>query len=84
MFKMIKEYFAMKAMEIKMKSMFYSFALKVIEENKDIISLMVKLQEAFKGATPEEIRKELIHEIAHFAHEQAVKEREAMKEFSEV
>lgn len=77
MFRMMKEYFAMKAMEIKVKSMFYNFVFNVAENKKDIIALLVKLQEGFKDATPEEIRKELIHEIAHFAHEQAVKEREA-------
>lgn len=79
---MIKEYFRMKRMEIKMKSIFYDTILKLYDEKSNIIDLLKQLYATLKDVKPEDLQRELISCIAHLAHEQAVKEREAEKEMS--
>lgn len=75
---MIK-YFMMKRNEWKVKAMFYGTIVSVIDEQKDIIGFVQRLYVALKDVPMEDLRKELISNIAELAHEQAVKEREAEK-----
>ena len=70
-------YFMMKRNEWKVKAMFYSTIVSVMDEQKDIIGFVQRLYVALKDVPMEDLRKELISNIASLAHEQAVKEREA-------
>lgn len=69
-------YFKMKYNEWKTKAMFYGIIISVINEQKDIIDLIQKLYIALKDVPMEDLRKELISQIANLAHEQAMMERE--------
>ena len=75
---MIK-YLKMKAMEIEIKYMMYSTIITLMKEQKNVIDLVQKLYIALKDVPMEDLRKELISNIASLAHEQAVKERETEK-----
>lgn len=72
-------YFMMKRNEWKVKAMLYGTIVSIMDENKDIIGFVQKLYVALKDVPMEDLRKELISNIAQLAHEQAVKEREAEK-----
>lgn len=69
-------YFMMKRNEWKVKAMFYGTIASVMDEQKDIIGFVQRLYIALKDVPMEDLRKELISNIAELAHEQAVKERE--------
>lgn len=75
---MIK-YFKMKAMEIEIKYALYSIIVTFVKEQNDFIEFAKRLYDALKDVPIEELRKELISNIAELVHEQAVKEREAEK-----
>lgn len=72
-------YFMMKRNEWKVKAMFYGTIASIMDEQKDIIGFVQRLYGALKDVPMEDLRKELISNIASLAHEQAVKEREAEK-----
>lgn len=69
----------MKRDEVKVKAMFYGTIASIMDEQKDIIELVQKMYMALKDVPMEDLRSELIKQIASMAHEQAVKEREAEK-----
>ena len=69
----------MKRNEWKVKAMFYGTIVAIMNGQKDIIGFVQKLYGALKDVPMEDLRKELISNIAELAHEQAVKEREAEK-----
>ena len=75
---MIK-YIKMKRNEWKVKAMFYGTIASIMDEQKDIIGFVQRLYLVLKDVPIEDLRKELISNIAELAHEQAVKEREAEK-----
>lgn len=68
-------YFMMKRNEWKVKAMFYGTIASVMDEQKDIIGFVQRLYVALKDVPMEDLRKELISNIAELAHEQAVRER---------
>jgi len=70
-------YLRMKKNEWKVKSMFYGLIIELTENQKDIIALLQNLYLGLKDTPVEELRSELTKHIAEFAHEQAVKDREA-------
>lgn len=72
-------YFMMKRNEWKVKTMLYGTIASVMDENKDVIGFIQRLYGALKDVPMENLRKELISNIAQLAHEQAAKEREAEK-----
>lgn len=72
---MIK-YLKMKAMEIEIKYMMYSTIITLMKEQKNVIDLVQKLYIALNDVPMEDLRKELISQIANLAHEQAMMERE--------
>lgn len=72
-------YFMMKRNEWKVKAMFYGTIASVMDEQKDIIGFVQRLYGVLKDVPMEDLRKELISNIAELAHEQAVKEREVEK-----
>jgi len=72
----------MKINEWKVKSMFYGTIVSVMNENKDIIELVQRLYLVSKDVPMEDLRKELIHNIALLAHEEGNKMREAEAEKS--
>lgn len=69
----------MKRDEIKVKAMFYGTITSIMNEQKDIVELVQKLYLVLKDVPMEDLRSELIKQIASLAHEQAVKERESEK-----
>lgn len=75
---MIK-YLKMKAMEIEIKYALYSTIVTFVKEQNDFIEFVQKLYDALKDVPVEELRKELISNIAELVHEQVVEEREAEK-----
>lgn len=75
----IVKWFKNKAMEIEMKYAFYSTIEKLAKEQEDIIKLVKNLYVVLKDVPMEDLRKELISNIATLAHEQAIKERETEK-----
>lgn len=67
---------------IKMKLFYYNMKKAVFEmvnNADDVINFITNLAISCKDKTGDDLRKEVIHEIASLAHEQAVKEREAEK-----
>lgn len=72
-------YFMMKRNEWKVKAMFYEIIASIMDEQQDIIGFVQRLYVALKDVPMEDLRKEIISNIAELAHEQAVKEREAEK-----
>lgn len=74
----MRNYFRMKKNEWKVKAMFYGLIVELAENQKDIIALVQNLYLGLKDTPVEELRSELTKHIAEFAHDQAVKEREAL------
>lgn len=72
-------WYKMKAKEVKIKLAFYSMITGILDNQKDIIELVQKMYMVLKDVHMEDLRSELIKQIASMAHEQAVKEREAEK-----
>ena len=79
MIKLIK----MKINEWKFKAMFYGTIASVMDEQKDIIGFVQRLYGALKDVPMEDLRSELIKQIALLAHEEGAKMREAEAEKSE-
>jgi hypothetical protein len=75
----IVKWFKNKAMEIEMKYALYSAIKEFAKEQENIIKFVKNLYVALKDVPIDDLRKELIKEIASLAHEQAVKERESEK-----
>ena len=69
----------MKRDEVMVKAMLYGTIASIMNEQKDIIEFVQNMYMALKDVPMEDLRKELISNIAELAHEQAVKEREAEK-----
>lgn len=69
MFNMIN-YFRMKKAEWKVKAMFYSTIAALIDNQKDIFSMLQKLYVALKDVPAEELQKELIGKLAEIVHEE--------------
>lgn len=76
MIKFIKNYFSMKVKEIELKTVLYSSILTVINEKNDIVTLTKNLYISLKDVPMEDLRTELIKNIAHLAHERSIYERE--------
>ena len=60
----------MKRNEWKVKAMFYGTIVTIMNEQKDIIGLVQKLYGALKDVPMEDLRKELIANIAEIIHEE--------------
>lgn len=73
------KYFMMKRNELKVKAMFYNTIASIMDEQKDIIEFVQKLYLILKDVPMEELRSELIKQIALLAHEEGAKMREAEK-----
>lgn len=71
------KYFKMKKLETEMKYQLYSLLSTVTNEQGKIMKFVKDLYAVLKDVPTEELRKEFIHEIAAFAHEEAVKQRES-------
>lgn len=63
-------YFKMKRNEWKIKNAIYSSIVAVIENQKEITSVVKKLFEAFKGSSVEELRTEFVGKLAEIIHEE--------------
>lgn len=70
---MIK-YIKMKFMEARLKYVLYSSILTLLEEHKDMTELIRKLYDALKDVPSEELKSELIAQIASLAHDQVHKD----------
>ena len=81
------KYFAMKRKikrdELKVKAMLYGTVAYILEEQNDVIELIQKLYLVLKDVPMEELRSELIKQIALLAHEEGAKMREAEAKKSE-
>lgn len=75
----IIKWFKNKVMEIEMKHALYSTIEEFAKEQEDIIKFVKNLYVVLKDVPVEELRKELISNIAHLAHDEAVKQRETEK-----
>lgn len=72
----IVKWFKNKVMEIEMKHALYSTIEEFVKEQEDIIKFVKNLYVSLKDVPMEDLRKELISNIAQLAHEEAVKQRE--------
>ena len=71
---------------IKMKLFYYNLKkeiFNVFEHGEDVINFITNLAISCKDKTGDDLRKEVIHEIASLAHDTAQKEREAEKKDKE-
>lgn len=75
---MIK-YFKMKKLETEMKYRFYRLLATISNENDKVLKLAGNIYLSLKDVPIEELRTELIKEIAFLEHEEAVKQRELEK-----
>ena len=73
---MIIKWFKIKAMEIEMKYTIYSAIAELAKEQENIIKLVKDLYTSLKDVPVDDLRKELISNIATLAHEEAIKLRE--------
>ena len=71
----IAKWFKNKVMEIEMKYVLYSTIVEFAKEQEDIIKFIKNLYISLKDAPMEDLRKELISNIAQLAHDEAVKMR---------
>lgn len=71
----IIKWFKNKVMEIEMKHALYSTIEEFAKEQEDIIKFVKNLYVVLKDVPVEELRKELISNIAQLAHDEAVKQR---------
>lgn len=65
---------------IKMRIFFFQMKMSIFqmfEHGEDVINFITNLAISCKDKTGDDLRKEVIHEIASLAHDQAQKEREA-------
>lgn len=76
MIKFIRNYFKMKAQEIQMKLTFYSHINKLIENNKEIISMIVDLFGKFKGTPIDELQDKFIEAMAEIIHKSGIMNEE--------
>lgn len=71
---------------IKMKLFFYNLRKNLFEmfmNADDVINFITNLAISCKDKTGDDLRKEVIHEIASLAHDAAQKEREVEKKSAE-
>ena len=61
-------YFRVKFMELKIKEMLYGTILGVMNEQKDIISLVQRLYVTLKDVPVEDLQKEFIGKLAEIIH----------------
>lgn len=54
---------------------FYKAIVNLLNEQKDIISLLTRLYSAFKDTPPEDLKSEFITELARIIHASAEQER---------
>ena len=71
---MIK-YFKVKKMETEMKYQFYSALKTFVDEKQDILALVQRLYAVLKDVPIEELKREVVSQIATLVHEEASKER---------
>lgn len=64
------KYFRMKKNEIKVKAMLYETAATLLDNQKEITDLVVKLYTSLKDVPVEEIKNEFIKQLAEIIHEQ--------------
>lgn len=60
----------MKNREWKVKAMFYSIIVTLIDNQKDILDLLHKMYFALKDVPTEELQKELVSNLAKIIHEE--------------
>lgn len=73
----IIKWFKNKVFEIEMKHALYSAIKEFTKEQENIIKFVKNLYVALKDVPIEDLRKELISNIAQLAHDEAVKQRES-------
>lgn len=69
-------YFRMKRNEWKVKAQFYGLIGRLMDEQKEILSLLQNLYASLKNIPAEELRNQLIQQVAELAHAQSRKEQE--------
>lgn len=70
-------YFKMKKNEWKVKAQFYGFISKIMDNQKNIISLIQNLFVSLKDVPADELQNEFVTRIAELAHEQAMQDKKA-------
>ena len=73
----------MKRDEVMVKAMFYGTIASIMDEQKDVIDFVQRLYLVLKDVPMEDLRSELIRNIALLAHEEGAKMRETETEKSE-
>ena len=63
-------YFKMKKNEWKVKAQFYGIAAAILNNQKDIISLVQRLYLALKDVPADELRNEIVSSLASLIHEE--------------
>ena len=66
-------YFKMKKNEWKVKAQFYGIAATLLDNQKDIISLVQRLYLALKDVSADELRNEIVSSLASLIHEENLK-----------
>lgn len=73
------KYFKMKKIENEMKYQFYSALKTFVDEKQDILALVQRLYVELKDVPMEELKREVVSQIATLAHNEAIKQRELEK-----
>lgn len=63
-------YLKMKKNEWKVKAMFYGTIAALIDNQKDVLTLLQKLYTALKDIPAEELQKEFVNKLAEIIHEE--------------
>lgn len=63
-------YLKMKKNEWKVKAVFYSTIATIIDNQKELLSMLQKMYVALKDVSAEELQKEFISKLAEIIHEE--------------
>ena len=67
---MIRNYIKMKKAEWKIKAMFYGTIATLIDNQKELLTMLQKMYTALKDVPAEELQKEFISKLAEIIHEE--------------
>ena len=67
---MIRNYIKMKKAEWKIRAMFYGTIATLIDNQKELLTMLQKMYTALKDVPAEELQKEFISKLAEIIHEE--------------